>query len=70
MKRMQKNMKPKGTIFCHVMASIPMNFFVGAPAAAAATTVDAAGLKTGLLDSLHTGLLTLCRRGALACTAM
>ena len=62
-------MKPKGTIFCHVIASIPINFFVGAPAssAAAATVADAAGLETDLLFPAHAGLLSFCRRGARAC---
>jgi hypothetical protein len=54
-----------------VMASIPMNFFVGAPpaasSAAAATTADAAGLIIDLLGSPYTGLLIFCRSGALAC---
>jgi hypothetical protein len=45
---MQKNMKPRGTIFAHVIASIPRNVLPGAvisPASleAAATTADAAG---------------------------
>ena len=62
-------MKPKGTIFCQVIASIPMNCFLGAPAssAAAATTADAAGLVTDLLVPPHAGLLSFCRRGARAC---
>ena len=63
-------MNTKGSIFCQVMASIPMNFLVGAPAslADAATTFDAVGLNAGLLEGLHRGLLAFCSSGARACT--
>lgn len=73
---MQKNMKPRGIIFCQVKASIPRKPFFSAgtsapsPAIAAeAATADAAIRWAGRLDKLgREDLFACCWKGEVVCS--